>query len=130
MTNADLERSVPTRGAPGAERRRRPRAYSHPPLSLRATATLADLAPPPSTNWIRDYRRLAFATDTVGVLAASVVGVWLRYGIIRSPIEIDYETHLPYRFAVLGIAAVWLVVNAMSGCYDPRYLGNGSDEFK
>ena len=73
---------------------------------------------------------MAFATDAVVILAASALGLWLRYGILRSPIEFNYETRLSYRFAVLGIVALWLLGNMTSGCYDRRYLGNGSDEFK
>jgi exopolysaccharide biosynthesis polyprenyl glycosylphosphotransferase len=79
---------------------------------------------------MRDYRRLAIAADVVVILAASAVGLWLRYGLLRSPIELAYETRLSYRLAVLGIAGLWLLLNLASGCYDGRRLGNGSDEFK
>jgi exopolysaccharide biosynthesis polyprenyl glycosylphosphotransferase len=128
LAKTDLDETVLRPTSP-ADRRRRPRSY-RPLASLPTTAALSDVAPPPSVSWIRDYRRLAFVTDIVVVLAASIIGVWLRFGILRSPIEFDYESRLPYRLAVLGIAGLWLVVNAMTGAYDGRYLGTGSEEFK
>jgi exopolysaccharide biosynthesis polyprenyl glycosylphosphotransferase len=116
------------------DRRRRPRtvgtASPASAVSPTSTAVLTDIGPTPSTNWIREYRRLAFTSDVVVVLLANMLGLWLRYGIFRSPVEFAAETRLGYRLAAFFIAGAWLLATTTSGCYDARFLGTGSEEFK
>src|SRR4051812_29201640 len=116
------------------DRRRRPRtigvaAPSELPTAT-ATAALADVAATPAKRWIRDYRNLALASDIVVVLLANLLGLWLRYGIFRSPFEFASEGSLAFRIAGFAIAAGWIAALAASGAYEGRFLGTGSDEFK
>jgi exopolysaccharide biosynthesis polyprenyl glycosylphosphotransferase len=128
------ETSVRTTRTQSTDRRRRPRSIGTAAPSLPATpsstAALADLATTPAARWTREYRRLAFATDFVVVLLANVLGLWLRYGIFRSPVEFANETTLSFRIAAFVIAAVWMLATTASGCYDARFLGTGSNEYK
>jgi exopolysaccharide biosynthesis polyprenyl glycosylphosphotransferase len=95
-----------------------------------ATATLTDRAITQASAWIRSYRRLALASDVVVILAANVLGLYLRFGIFSSPVEFAHETKLSYRFAAFFVVAGWLIATYAVGSYDVRYLGTGSEEFK
>jgi exopolysaccharide biosynthesis polyprenyl glycosylphosphotransferase len=115
--------------APSHERRRRPRPSSVgvPPVAAHVTAPID---PVPAARWISDYRRLAVTADLVVITAANILGLWLRYQIVRSPIEFVGETAIPYSVIAFGIVGAWLLLVTATGGYDGRILGAGSDEFK
>jgi exopolysaccharide biosynthesis polyprenyl glycosylphosphotransferase len=74
-----------------------------------------------SSAWARDYLRRAAVAD----LGCAIVGVFaaagLRFGKDVAPSYIALSLALP----VLWLAALWL-----SGGYDVRFIGTGSDEFR
>jgi exopolysaccharide biosynthesis polyprenyl glycosylphosphotransferase len=111
------------------ERRRRPRPTSIAPPAVAQRSTAA-IEPIPAIRWIRDYRRHAVAADCVVILAANILGLWLRYRVVRSPIELVAETEIPYGLVAFALVATWLLTLAASGAYDTRFLGSGSEEFK
>jgi exopolysaccharide biosynthesis polyprenyl glycosylphosphotransferase len=74
-----------------------------------------------SSTWVRDYLRWAAVADlgcaAVGVFAAAQI----RFGSDVAPPYIALSVALP----MLWLAALWL-----SGGYDARFIGTGSDEFR
>jgi exopolysaccharide biosynthesis polyprenyl glycosylphosphotransferase len=114
---------------PVTERRRRPRPTSITPPTVASRAP-APIEPIPAARWVRDYRQLALAADCVVILAANILGLYLRYGVVRSPVEFIAEQRVSYRLIALVLVGSWLVVLAAAGAYDPRFLGSGSEEFK
>src|SRR4051794_20291746 len=84
----------------------------------------------PAISWQREYRRLAVASDVVVIALANVLGLWLRYGVISSPTELDHEATLIFRIAAFLIICGWMATTSLGGCYDDRVLGSGSEEFK
>jgi exopolysaccharide biosynthesis polyprenyl glycosylphosphotransferase len=74
-----------------------------------------------SSTWVKDYLRWAAVADfgcaILGVFAAAQI----RFGRDVAPQYIALSLALP----VLWLAALWL-----SGGYDVRFIGTGSDEFR
>jgi exopolysaccharide biosynthesis polyprenyl glycosylphosphotransferase len=73
------------------------------------------------SNWTRDYLREVALAD----LGCAVVGVFIaaqvRFGSNVTPMYLALSMALP----VLWLTALWL-----SGAYDVRFIGTGSDEYR
>ena len=73
------------------------------------------------SNWTRDYLREVALAD----LGCAVVGVFIaaqvRFGSNVTPMYLALSMAMP----VLWLAALWL-----SGAYDVRFIGTGSDEYR
>lgn len=84
--------------------------------------------PPPfrtSAEWLRSYSRALLALDTVLLTLAAVIGVRLRFG------DADSTLHgVSYYSVGLSLVLLWLGVLGLSRCYESRFLGNGTEEFK
>jgi len=74
-------------------------------------------------TWRNNYVRSAVIVDAISALAAGVLAVWIRFG---SP---DGRP-MAYVAISLTIPALWLAAVALSGGYDSRFFGVGSDEFR
>jgi exopolysaccharide biosynthesis polyprenyl glycosylphosphotransferase len=73
------------------------------------------------SSWARNYLRGAALVDFVCAIAGVFVAAQLRFGSDVTATYIALSLALP----VLWLAAVWL-----SGGYDARFIGTGSDEFR
>jgi exopolysaccharide biosynthesis polyprenyl glycosylphosphotransferase len=73
--------------------------------------------------WQSSYVRMAVLTDGLCALAAGALAVWVRF---ESP---DYR---PTAYLVMSFALplLWVAAVALSGGYDSRFFGVGSDEFR
>jgi exopolysaccharide biosynthesis polyprenyl glycosylphosphotransferase len=71
--------------------------------------------------WARYYLRWAAMADLCSASAAAFVAAQLRFG-----------AHLTGSYVVLSLAlpALWLGALWLSGGYDDRFIGTGSDEFR
>ncbi|MBV9290871.1 MAG: sugar transferase [Frankiales bacterium] len=131
MTEASTRRAHPAEHPAGVRRDLRIGVASPSRRAPRnATAALADINQTPATRWLRDYKRTAVAADLVVILLADLLGMWLRFGIWQSPAEVAAETKLSFHVAIFAVPLAWMLATASAGCYDVRFLGTGSDEFK
>jgi exopolysaccharide biosynthesis polyprenyl glycosylphosphotransferase len=75
------------------------------------------------SRWITGYLRRAAVTDC---------GCALAGGGLASQIRFAHEGYVPSEYLVLTCALpfLWSVAVRLSGCYDPRFIGIGSDEFR
>ena len=71
--------------------------------------------------WTRNYLRQAAMTDFVIAVVSSTLALQVRF-----------EGHLPPWYAVLSVTfpLLWVMSLWLSGAYDARYVGTGSDEFR
>ncbi|MGH9212082.1 MAG: sugar transferase [Acidimicrobiales bacterium] len=67
------------------------------------------------------------AVDVVGVAVAAITAHVLRFGFTRAELP---GPGIPYVAIAVASVPTWLVVLALSGCYDRRVLGVGSEEFR
>jgi exopolysaccharide biosynthesis polyprenyl glycosylphosphotransferase len=74
-----------------------------------------------SSTWVKDYLRRAAVADLGCAVLGVLVAAQLRFGRDVAPPYIALSLALP----VLWLAALWL-----SGGYDVRFIGTGSDEFR
>ena len=71
--------------------------------------------------WTKAYLRRAFLTDVVTGFLTSAAALGLRFG-----------GHITREYAVLSLAfpVLWVTALRLSGAYDARFIGTGSDEFR
>jgi exopolysaccharide biosynthesis polyprenyl glycosylphosphotransferase len=71
--------------------------------------------------WTKAYGRQTFLTDIATGFVVSTVVLGLRFG-----------GHVTDHYAGLSLAfpAFWVAALRLSGAYDPRFIGTGSDEFR
>ncbi|HUR51223.1 MAG TPA: sugar transferase [Mycobacteriales bacterium] len=94
-------------------------AVAPTPLDLAGDAARA--------RWLLRYARAMIVVDTLVLLLASLLGAALRFG----PSLQDAEVRgIPYLALSLLIAPLWVGVLGLSRCYETRFVGNGSEEFK
>jgi exopolysaccharide biosynthesis polyprenyl glycosylphosphotransferase len=102
-----------------------------PGLDRLAAAELSVLASgPPAAHgkrWLVRYRRLLVALDATILVVAGLVGVMARFG----PTGPEHAVRgIDYVLGSLLLVPVWLATLAVSRCYETRFLGNGSEEFR
>jgi exopolysaccharide biosynthesis polyprenyl glycosylphosphotransferase len=71
--------------------------------------------------WTRSYLRRAFFADAATGFLASTAALGLRFG-----------GHITREYEVLSLAfpVLWVAALRLSGAYDDRFIGTGSDEFR
>ncbi|MDP9182004.1 MAG: sugar transferase [Actinomycetota bacterium] len=78
-------------------------------------------------SWLRSYARTLIAVDTIILLSAGLVALALRFG---AELEHAQVRGVPYVTVNLLLTPVWIGVLSLSRCYEPRFLGTGTEEFK
>ncbi len=75
------------------------------------------------TEWTARYLRTVAAADVLCTLAAGLLALLVRF---------DRYQHLPpdYLIISIGLPVLWLTALALSGAYNARVFGVGSDEFR
>ena len=86
------------------------------PSSRRAHASLP---------WLRQYSEALILLDFVLVALAGLAAVAARFGT-----EGEQVRGFSYYLVVLPLALVWVAVLGLSRCYETRFLGGGTEEFK
>jgi exopolysaccharide biosynthesis polyprenyl glycosylphosphotransferase len=71
--------------------------------------------------WTRTYLRRARAADAIVALLSSTIALQVRF-----------DGHITHEYEALSLVfpLLWLAVLLLSGSYDVRYVGTGSDEFR
>jgi len=87
---------------------------------LRSDIAHVDVADPPS-SWTGRYLRGVAAADFLCALAAAVLAFFVRF---------DVGPHPHYLAFSLGLPILWMLAAALSGAYDARFIGVGSEEFR
>ncbi len=77
----------------------------------------------PPSAWTGRYLRGVAAADFLCALAAAVLALIVRF---------DAGPQLPTHYLAfsLGLPILWVLAAALSGAYDARFIGVGSDEFR
>lgn len=78
-----------------------------------------------SAVWLRSYVRVLFLVDIAALLLAATLALLLRFG--ADPGEL---VGVSYSAVAVGLAVLWLVVLALSRCYESRFVGGGPEEFR
>ena len=78
-----------------------------------------------SAVWLRSYVRVLFLVDMAALLLAGTLALLLRFG--ADPGEL---VGVSYSAVAAGLAVLWLVVLALSRCYESRFVGGGPEEFR
>jgi exopolysaccharide biosynthesis polyprenyl glycosylphosphotransferase len=76
-----------------------------------------------SASWMSGYMRWARAIDGACALAAGLLAFQIRFGRPR-------YAPAPYLAISLALPLLWLVIVALAGGYDSRFIGVGTDEFR
>ena len=77
--------------------------------------------------WLRQYSERLVLLDLLLVLLAAVVGVVVRFGLGGEQVQ---GRSYSYYLVVPPLAVVWIAVLGLSRCYETRFLGGGTEEFK
>ncbi|MDX6198276.1 MAG: hypothetical protein QOJ79_1427 [Actinomycetota bacterium] len=94
------------------------------PLELVRTDVL-DVPAASSAGWLQRYARTLVLVDAAALTAAAAAGLLLRFGT-RSG-----ELHgIPYVSVAAAGVLIWLAVLALGRCYETRFLGGGTEEFR
>ena len=117
--------SIPAGTDVTLDRRRRARPARLPVVPGYASGPKARTAS--GGGWTSHYVRLALAADIAAIVAATVLGFLLRFGVAG---WLTTGVRIHYLFISVGILALWVGATAASGAYDGRFLGTGSEEFK
>jgi exopolysaccharide biosynthesis polyprenyl glycosylphosphotransferase len=72
-------------------------------------------------SWTKTYLRRAVTADAGCALLAATLALAVRFGN-------DFST--PYAFLSLVFPFLWVIMLSLSGGYDDRFIGTGSDEFR
>jgi exopolysaccharide biosynthesis polyprenyl glycosylphosphotransferase len=76
-----------------------------------------------SASWLSGYLRRAVGIDCCCALAAGLLAFKLRFAN-------SHHASVVYLALSLSLPVIWLIMVALSGGYDPRFVGLGSDEFR
>lgn len=85
-------------------------------------------ASPPAADaarWLSRYTRLLLLTDLTALTLAGIIAVLVRFG--DSP---DLVRGVSYYGVAAVIVACWLCALAAGRCYEQRFVGAGSEEFR
>ena len=77
--------------------------------------------------WLRRYARTLIGIDSLVLLCAGLIGVALRFG---TQFDTASVRGVPYLAVNLLITLAWIGVMTLSRCYETRFLGTGTEEFK
>jgi exopolysaccharide biosynthesis polyprenyl glycosylphosphotransferase len=90
-------------------------------IAVTASESLRGWASTRTAVWTRSYLRRAFFADVVTGFLTSTAALGLRFG-----------GHITREYAILSLTLpmLWVVALRLSGAYDDRFIGTGSDEFR
>jgi exopolysaccharide biosynthesis polyprenyl glycosylphosphotransferase len=79
----------------------------------------------PQLGWRRRLLRKLVLLDLIAAVVAGLAAITVRYdgGAI-------YLSGIDYRVLALAVAPIWVLVLGLSGAYESRILGAGSEEFR
>lgn len=78
-------------------------------------------------TWLRRYARRLVLLDSAVLVLAGVIGVVARFGLTPAGAQVRGVSYL---LGSLLLVPVWLGTLALSRCYETRFLGTGTEEFK
>ncbi|MEY2468945.1 MAG: hypothetical protein QOF21_1643 [Actinomycetota bacterium] len=80
-------------------------------------------------GWVRTYIRILLVMDALAAGTAGVATLALIGRNRLDPIRIGAMS-IDYWIIVIAIVPIWLVLLSISGAYDSREIGNGSEEYR
>ncbi len=78
-------------------------------------------------DWLRRYARRLVTLDATILVLASLIAVVARFGVHAPSTDVR---GVPYLLGSLALVPVWIATLTLSRCYETRFLGSGSEEFK
>ena len=81
----------------------------------------------PANAWLVRYRRGLVLLDATVLVVAGLLGVLARFGFAAPEAEVRGVSYL---VGSLLLVPVWMATMAVSRCYEERFLGNGTEEFR
>ena len=115
---------IPSQGAPPSSDITLPPLTAPPPLTEPPVQRAADAAGPlrahASPSWQRSLVRSIVLVDLCGAFAAALVALAVRFPV----------PPVPYVVATFAFPVLWVVANALTRSYEPRFLGTGSEEYR
>src|SRR4051812_18758248 len=81
------------------------------------------------TPWQLGYSRRLLATDTVVLMAATLLAAVLRFGAVSDDSNSFGGVPPLYFVGGVAIAVMWSAMLAVSRTRDPRIIGRGADEY-
>ncbi len=88
-----------------------------------AEPSVAWRAGPRVPGWVRAYQLRAMGADLLAAGAGSAAAFCFRFGHVSAHA-------LPYLLVSVALPAVWLGAVALNRAYEPRLIGEGSEEFR
>jgi len=79
------------------------------------------------TGWLRRYARQMIVLDTAVLVLVGLIAVALRFGFAAPSQQVR---GVPYLIGSLILVPAWLLTLTVSRCYETRFLGSGTEEFK
>jgi exopolysaccharide biosynthesis polyprenyl glycosylphosphotransferase len=85
------------------------------------------LAHAPLRTWREGYARVLLGLDATLLCAAGLVAAWLRF---PEGATAEKLVGLPYQLVGVVVVIGWLALLGFGRCYETRFLGDGTEEFK
>ena len=104
----------------------RDRAHREPDIRLQLPEFVLGRTRPGHVRPLSAYRRSAVFLDVLVVVVATGLGYVKKFGV---PETVDTSLG-SFQFLAGGLVLVWMLALFTRGCYDTRFLGVGTDEFK
>lgn len=104
----------------------RDRAAREPDIRLQLPEFVLGRSRTDRVRPLSTYRRTSVFFDLLAVVVAIAFGYLMKFGV---PATVDTSLG-SYQLLAAGMVLVWLFALFACGCYDTRFLGVGTDEFK
>jgi len=100
-----------------------------PELRLAAPATPAPRLLAPTPRWRSTYAQTALLLDLAFAGAAFTLAAALRFGFTDAQLAAA-DANISYRLVAVLLVPLWVGMLALSGAYESKHIGTGSDEYR
>ena len=83
----------------------------------------------PVEHAVNRYRRAVLVVDALAALAGAMLAQVLRELLFGASLTVDGR-HVPYLLVAVVVVASWLAILAVSGAYEHKILGSGTEEYR
>jgi exopolysaccharide biosynthesis polyprenyl glycosylphosphotransferase len=104
-----------------------PVAITTSPTEIDRATTAARLAPTP--RWRSTYAQTALLLDLLFAGLAFTSAAALRFGLTDAQLA-SAEASVSYRIVVVLLVPLWVGLLGLSGAYESKHIGSGTDEYR